>query len=92
MRAKTSLITILKRLFSPTFLKTKSYRPQHIVPTIIAIIYCFSFIFGFSCDYVIIGCTTMQAMQAALGNSKDYTLKQYLIFANKLQEKAKVLF
>jgi hypothetical protein len=33
----------------------------------------------------------MQAMQAALGNSKDYTLKQYLIFANKLQEKAKVL-
>ncbi|MCI43356.1 hypothetical protein A2U01_0064593, partial [Trifolium medium] len=29
------------------------------------------------------------AMQAALGNSKDYTLKQYLIFANKLQEKAK---
>ncbi|PNX77611.1 hypothetical protein L195_g033579, partial [Trifolium pratense] len=31
------------------------------------------------------------AMQAALGNSKDYTLKQYLIFANKLQEKAKEL-
>ncbi|CAI8606195.1 unnamed protein product [Vicia faba] len=32
-----------------------------------------------------------EAMQAALGNSKDYTLKQYLIFANKLQEKAKEL-
>lgn len=31
-----------------------------------------------------------KAMVAALGNSKDYTLKQYLIFANKLQEKAKV--
>ncbi|MCI11731.1 hypothetical protein A2U01_0032833, partial [Trifolium medium] len=31
----------------------------------------------------------MQAMQAALGNSKDYTLKQYLTFTNKLQEKAK---
>jgi hypothetical protein len=30
-------------------------------------------------------------MQAALGNSKDYMLKKYLIFANKLQEKAKVL-
>jgi len=55
------------------------------------IIYYLSFIFGFSCDYVINGCTAMQAMQAALGNSKDYTLKQYLIFANKLQEKAKVL-
>ncbi|XP_027368139.1 uncharacterized protein LOC113874117 [Abrus precatorius] len=32
-----------------------------------------------------------QAMEAALGNSKDYSLKQYLIFANKLQSKAKEL-
>ncbi|XP_068340887.1 uncharacterized protein [Pyrus communis] len=32
-----------------------------------------------------------EAMVAALGNSKDYTLKQYLLFANKLQEKAKEL-
>ncbi|KAK9270914.1 hypothetical protein L1049_026501 [Liquidambar formosana] len=32
-----------------------------------------------------------EAMVAALGNSKDYTLKQYLIFANKLQTKAKEL-
>lgn len=31
-----------------------------------------------------------KAMEAALGNSKDYTLKQYLIFVNKLQKKAKV--
>ncbi|TYK20114.1 hypothetical protein E5676_scaffold134G002390 [Cucumis melo var. makuwa] len=31
-----------------------------------------------------------EAMEAALGNSKDYSLKQYLLFANKLQEKAKV--
>ena len=29
-------------------------------------------------------------MVAALGNSKDYSLKQYLLFANKLQTKAKV--
>ncbi|KAH7523770.1 hypothetical protein FEM48_Zijuj06G0047300 [Ziziphus jujuba var. spinosa] len=32
-----------------------------------------------------------EAMEAALGNSKDYTLKQYLIFVNKLQKKAKEL-
>ena len=31
-----------------------------------------------------------KAMVAALGNSKDYSLKQYLLFANKLQTKAKV--
>jgi hypothetical protein len=29
-------------------------------------------------------------MEAALGNSKDYSLKQYLLFADKLQTKAKV--
>lgn len=29
-------------------------------------------------------------MVAALGNSKDYSLKQYLLFADKLQSKAKV--
>ncbi|KAM7266432.1 hypothetical protein ACFE04_004329 [Oxalis oulophora] len=32
-----------------------------------------------------------EAMQAALGHSKDYTLKQYLILADKLQTKAKEL-
>jgi hypothetical protein len=32
-----------------------------------------------------------EAMVAALGNSKDYTLKQYLVFTNKLQEKSKEL-
>ncbi|KAF7817412.1 Amino acid transporter AVT6A isoform B [Senna tora] len=32
-----------------------------------------------------------EAMQAALGNSKDYSLKQYLLFANQLQTKAKEL-
>lgn len=32
-----------------------------------------------------------EAMEAALGNSKDYTAKQYLLFANKLQAKAKEL-
>ncbi|XP_050251963.1 uncharacterized protein LOC126698636 [Quercus robur] len=32
-----------------------------------------------------------EAMVAALGNSKDYSLKQYLLFANKLQTKAKEL-
>ncbi|KAK7291035.1 hypothetical protein RIF29_05890 [Crotalaria pallida] len=32
-----------------------------------------------------------EAMVAALGNSKDYTLKQYLRFADKLQMKAKEL-
>ncbi|KAL5699678.1 hypothetical protein ACHQM5_030549 [Ranunculus cassubicifolius] len=31
-----------------------------------------------------------EVMVAALGNSKDYTLKQYLVFAKKLQEKLKV--
>jgi len=31
-------------------------------------------------------------MEAALGNSKDYSLKQYLKFVDKLQMKAKVLF
>ncbi|KAL8096288.1 hypothetical protein AgCh_037304 [Apium graveolens] len=31
-----------------------------------------------------------EAMEAALGNSKDYTLKQYLVFVEKLQEKSKV--
>nr|GMD99491.1 Ena/VASP-like protein [Ipomoea batatas] len=31
-----------------------------------------------------------EAMQAALGNSKDYTLKQYLVFVDKLQAKAEV--
>ncbi|RVX22396.1 hypothetical protein CK203_012676 [Vitis vinifera] len=30
-----------------------------------------------------------EAMVAALGNSKDYTLKQYLVFADKLQNKAR---
>jgi hypothetical protein len=29
-------------------------------------------------------------MVAALGNAKEYTLKQYLAFAEKLQAKAKV--
>jgi hypothetical protein len=32
----------------------------------------------------------VQAMVAALGNAKEYTLKQYLAFAEKLQAKAKV--
>ncbi|CAN1127994.1 hypothetical protein LINPERPRIM_LOCUS29935, partial [Linum perenne] len=32
-----------------------------------------------------------EAMEAALGNSKEYTLKRYLLFAEKLQEKAKEL-
>ncbi|XP_060963275.1 uncharacterized protein LOC115712824 isoform X1 [Cannabis sativa] len=32
-----------------------------------------------------------EAMEAALGNSKDYSAKQYLLFANKLQTKAKEL-
>uniref|UniRef100_A0A2P2J597 Uncharacterized protein LOC103320504 n=2 Tax=Rhizophora mucronata TaxID=61149 RepID=A0A2P2J597_RHIMU len=32
-----------------------------------------------------------EAMEAALGSSKDYSLKQYLIFADKLQNKAKEL-
>lgn len=32
-----------------------------------------------------------EAMEAALGNSKDYSLKQYLKFADKLQSKAKEL-
>lgn len=32
-----------------------------------------------------------EAMVAALGNSKDYTLKQYLVFADKLQNKAREL-
>lgn len=29
-------------------------------------------------------------MGAALGHSKDYSLRQYLLFADKLQAKAKV--
>lgn len=29
-------------------------------------------------------------MEAAIGNSKDYSLKQYLFFASKLQTKAEV--
>ncbi|KAF5746751.1 hypothetical protein HS088_TW06G00925 [Tripterygium wilfordii] len=33
-----------------------------------------------------------EAMVAALGHSKDYTLKQYLLFVDKLQTKAKVSF
>ncbi|GAA0166021.1 hypothetical protein LIER_21274 [Lithospermum erythrorhizon] len=32
-----------------------------------------------------------EAMEASIGNSKDYTLKQYLVFLEKLQEKAKEL-
>ncbi|RCV41093.1 hypothetical protein SETIT_9G108400v2 [Setaria italica] len=32
-----------------------------------------------------------EAMVAALGNAKDYTLKQYLAFADKLQAKSKEL-
>ncbi|PON65570.1 DNA binding protein [Parasponia andersonii] len=32
-----------------------------------------------------------EAMEAALGNSKDYTAKQYLLFAKKLQTKAEEL-
>ncbi|XP_059459530.1 uncharacterized protein LOC132189061 isoform X1 [Corylus avellana] len=32
-----------------------------------------------------------EAMEAALGNSKDYSLKQYLLLADKLQTKAKEL-
>uniref|UniRef100_A0A1D1ZF73 Ena/VASP-like protein n=1 Tax=Anthurium amnicola TaxID=1678845 RepID=A0A1D1ZF73_9ARAE len=32
-----------------------------------------------------------EAMVAALGNKKEYTLKQYLVFAKKLQEKSKEL-
>ncbi|KAI9118374.1 hypothetical protein K1719_010706 [Acacia pycnantha] len=32
-----------------------------------------------------------EALEAALGNSKDYSLKQYLLFASKLQTKAKEL-
>ncbi|KAL9396457.1 hypothetical protein Peur_010710 [Populus x canadensis] len=32
-----------------------------------------------------------EAMEAVLGNSKDYTLKQYLLFVDKLQTKSKEL-
>ncbi|XP_022722186.1 uncharacterized protein LOC111279454 [Durio zibethinus] len=32
-----------------------------------------------------------EAMEAALGNSKDYSLKQYLLFVNKMQSKSKEL-
>ncbi|OMO50904.1 hypothetical protein CCACVL1_30157 [Corchorus capsularis] len=32
-----------------------------------------------------------EAMEAALGNSKDYSLKQYLLFVDKLQSKSKEL-
>ncbi|KAI4375076.1 hypothetical protein MLD38_012987 [Melastoma candidum] len=32
-----------------------------------------------------------EAMEAALGHSKDYSLKQYLLFVEKLQKKAKEL-
>ncbi|CAH8349249.1 unnamed protein product [Eruca vesicaria subsp. sativa] len=32
-----------------------------------------------------------EAMEVALGNSKDYSLKRYLLFITKLQEKAKEL-
>ncbi|XP_031273099.1 uncharacterized protein LOC116131582 [Pistacia vera] len=32
-----------------------------------------------------------EAMEASLGNCKDYSLKQYLLFADKLQAKAKEL-
>ncbi|KAL2529450.1 DNA binding [Forsythia ovata] len=32
-----------------------------------------------------------EAMEAAIGNSKDYSLKQYLVFAEKIQAKAKEL-
>ncbi|XP_021888819.1 uncharacterized protein LOC110807851 isoform X2 [Carica papaya] len=32
-----------------------------------------------------------EAMEAAIGNSKDYSLKQYLFFASKLQTKAEEL-
>lgn len=31
-----------------------------------------------------------KAMEAAIGNSKDYTLKSYVIFVKKLQAKAEV--
>ncbi|XP_077233928.1 DNA binding protein isoform X2 [Tasmannia lanceolata] len=31
-----------------------------------------------------------EAMVAAIGNSKEYTLKQYIIFSEKLQKKAKL--
>lgn len=31
-------------------------------------------------------------MEAAIGNSKDYTLKSYVIFVKKLQAKAEVGF
>ncbi|XP_017981582.1 PREDICTED: uncharacterized protein LOC18591924 [Theobroma cacao] len=32
-----------------------------------------------------------EAMEAALGNSKDYSLKQYLLFVDKIQSKSKEL-
>lgn len=32
----------------------------------------------------------MQGMLAALGGVKDYSMKQYLLFADKLQKKAEV--
>ncbi|KAJ6391302.1 hypothetical protein OIU77_025315 [Salix suchowensis] len=32
-----------------------------------------------------------EAMEAALGNSKEYTLKQYLLFVDKLQTKSKMV-
>ena len=31
-----------------------------------------------------------QALQAALGSSKEYTLKHYLLFAEKIKSKASV--
>lgn len=33
---------------------------------------------------------SLKALLATLGNAKEYTLKQYLSFADKLQKKAKV--
>ena len=55
-------------------------------------------VFTFLCISLRVDCNVMlgpwmdyvQAMVAALGNAKEYTLKQYLAFADKLQAKAKV--
>jgi hypothetical protein len=48
-------------------------------------------IVGFIGDFLSTeGALYLQAMVAALGSVKDYTLKSYLVFAEKLRNKAEV--
>lgn len=65
------------------FFRVNNYfREQHMNNRLFTPFFCFCVSLCFD--------SNVKAMEVAIGNSKDYSLKRYLLFVTKLQDKAKV--